>query len=196
MAPKVGVARLLSSFPRCISARCSTWPLLPTSVPLGRMQATVAALPQEKKFESIEKVKKLVSLLPLKPCQLGWLKRLNASARSSRLTRSARGILKVFFRETSKRPYGDPLPASLLILPLRNWKSTVSPVRGSIAPKLLASAGARKVFWRVAHCAAGAPIAVQAAGAFGPHSALEPSKEAMPAVEMIPFASTFGRCWV
>src|SRR5712691_3401088 len=48
----------------------------------------------------------------------------------------------------------------------------------------------------VAHCAAGAPILVQAADAFGPNSALEPSKDATPAVDRLPFGNKLGRCCV
>src|SRR5712691_7563576 len=48
----------------------------------------------------------------------------------------------------------------------------------------------------VPHCADENPAVMQFATAPGPNSALEPSAEAMPAVEIVPLASTLGRCWV
>src|SRR5712691_6446217 len=110
MPPKIGLPRLASIFPCCTSARCITCPPLPISVPLGRIQEAQvkklgAGAPKFGWVLSVmsEKANWLVVLLPLKPCQLGWLKILNASARISRLMCSVLGILKVFFNDISSR---------------------------------------------------------------------------------------------
>src|SRR5260370_29707408 len=84
------------------------------------------------------------------------------------------------------------------MLPLRNLKSTVSPLKVSTEPLALAARGARKVFTIARHCGRVKPKVwhpVKEAG-LPLNSGLLPNAEAIPAVEMVPSARTLGRCWV
>src|SRR6202011_1792905 len=66
--------------------------------------------------------------LPLFKINSGWLKTLKTSIFNSRAADSHLGILKAFLTETSKRYSGKLCPALRPRLPLKNWKSTGSPL--------------------------------------------------------------------
>src|SRR5215831_6048063 len=189
MPPNAGINRLLLTLPLVMSLTWSTWPLLPTKVPLDRMQLVQLGRPR---------LSAEVTSLVLKPCQLLWLRMFSASAWSSSFTLSARAIRNDFFSDMSSRANGLPRPASLSRLPLTNWKSTTSPLKESIEPLPLALPGAKKVFTMEAHCDGVNPAVPQAVSDAGLplNSVLEPKAEAMPATERVPSGSTFGRCWV
>src|SRR5580704_11872154 len=65
---------------------------------------------------------------PLLLINSGWLKTLKTSIFNSSAADSHLGILIDFLRETSKRYSGKLCPALRTKLPLKNWKSTGSPV--------------------------------------------------------------------
>src|SRR6185312_435880 len=195
-------SRLLLTLPFRRSERCSVCPLLPTKVPFGRWQPVQVGSSDSGSVVS-------TSLL-LNEAQLAWLKTLKASNRNSTLMFSYFGIPIVLCNEASNRRNALPLPALRSKPPFASWKSTGSPNASTgpnwqVAPEDVTwtvgehwlAPGIWNVFGTSAlQIAAGFPAPRQSLTAVSLKFALLPSNDPMPATEIVPSGSTFGRCWV
>src|SRR5438270_161917 len=78
-SPNTGFSMSLLILPFCRSERCKVCPLLPTYVPLGRMQDVQVKKSGFTTPPDAEGARIFVVSLELNPCQLVWLKTLKAS---------------------------------------------------------------------------------------------------------------------